>query len=635
MSFILVDNNGQIKSVDTLKGLQVSWAKDKASWWNRTNKRDQIAVSYVFQALQLISGGVLTLDYVVKDVVTGEEVDTLAVDVIEDIANAVLSYHVFGVGVLKREKRGNRLYLRWLPYPDLTFHQDSDGNITSVEHDGERLLLNDLIIFRNLDTGNKHVTGVSSVDVALRAAEVSDNVVEYVRSFFENGAVPLVLLVSDRPIPRKEIENIETVWKRMLRGAKKAFSTMVLRFGIKPHVITPPIRDLDVSNIDTFVRGQIASAFNIPPQLLGEQASAASYRYALYVFSRTNIQPLARRIEIAINRVLGPRDFLSFQWDFTRTPEYAMDLGVRADAALKLTSSGVLDVKQARRLVGLDLEIYGDVLQPDKAQDKPLLDGFHVEKPRDKLDQELFTPQTKHLGELIAKFVEVSGRVDVVTKAWDRDSDEFLNDLERDALAYLLSVFERHMKYVLNNGRDLDMERMKKKVETSMGTFFDRFVLPVVYYTYMRHVRETNIAPETAVDDVFLAYKNGKKYIGRFVETTLRNLGEALKEAEMGERFEDSLAGLISPLFDTNRAQLVIDNAFTQGIYDATDMFERRLKSKGVTYIKVWRTARDERVCPICAPMEGKPESEWGGLSIPAHHRCRCWPELVRVEKQQ
>lgn len=49
---------------------------------------------------------------------------------------------------------------------------------------------------------------------------------------------------------------------------------------------------------------------------------------------------------------------------------------------------------------------------------------------------------------------------------------------------------------------------------------------------------------------------------------------------------------------------------------------------------KIWRTSLDERVCPICAPLEGEQQAINGDFSVgvaspPAHVSCRCFIEEV------
>ena len=46
----------------------------------------------------------------------------------------------------------------------------------------------------------------------------------------------------------------------------------------------------------------------------------------------------------------------------------------------------------------------------------------------------------------------------------------------------------------------------------------------------------------------------------------------------------------------------------------------------------VWRTAADERVCPVCGPLDGQ---EWpgdAGPQPPAHPNCRCARLFSRAE---
>jgi HK97 family phage portal protein len=54
----------------------------------------------------------------------------------------------------------------------------------------------------------------------------------------------------------------------------------------------------------------------------------------------------------------------------------------------------------------------------------------------------------------------------------------------------------------------------------------------------------------------------------------------------------------------------------------------------GFEWVRVWRTALDERVCPVCEPLEGVPEDFWAGCfeGPPAHMRCRCFLRLERID---
>lgn len=107
----------------------------------------------------------------------------------------------------------------------------------------------------------------------------------------------------------------------------------------------------------------------------------------------------------------------------------------------------------------------------------------------------------------------------------------------------------------------------------------------------------------------------------------------------------------IAPLFSRERARRIAATEVTR-IYDAGNM--TAWAASGVVDGTIWQTAKDERVCPICRPLNGKlidfgqpyrfsPERlaqsraleravrAQGGLiwGPPGHVGCRCWRRPV------
>jgi len=102
---------------------------------------------------------------------------------------------------------------------------------------------------------------------------------------------------------------------------------------------------------------------------------------------------------------------------------------------------------------------------------------------------------------------------------------------------------------------------------------------------------------------------------------------------------EDKLA----VTFGKKRAELIASTEVTR-VYAEGNM--RAWQESGVVEAKVWRTVRDERVCPICEPFDNmvvgfkrkfthpddKIAKQIGKvMAPPAHPRCRCWisPRVV------
>ena len=102
------------------------------------------------------------------------------------------------------------------------------------------------------------------------------------------------------------------------------------------------------------------------------------------------------------------------------------------------------------------------------------------------------------------------------------------------------------------------------------------------------------------------------------------------------------LEAKLAPLFGAERARRIAVTEVTR-MYAEGNLIA--WKSTGYVTEKIWRTARDERVCPICGPLEGKSVAidagwsadnagnivaDYGGLlNPPAHVNCRCYLQPV------
>jgi len=86
---------------------------------------------------------------------------------------------------------------------------------------------------------------------------------------------------------------------------------------------------------------------------------------------------------------------------------------------------------------------------------------------------------------------------------------------------------------------------------------------------------------------------------------------------------------LIEPAFGSVRAEMIAVTETTRAYSAATNELQGLLQQQvpGLIVTKTWLTANDDLVCPICAPLHGKPESEWimeHPTGPPGHVNCRC-----------
>jgi SPP1 gp7 family putative phage head morphogenesis protein len=115
--------------------------------------------------------------------------------------------------------------------------------------------------------------------------------------------------------------------------------------------------------------------------------------------------------------------------------------------------------------------------------------------------------------------------------------------------------------------------------------------------------------------------------IQRINETTLATVREATSRwIQNGEPLSALVRDLRNTGFSSRRAKLIAatetTNAFNVGNLQT-------YRESGVVAMEEWRTAMDERTCPICASLNGKrvPLGGWfdGRYRPSAHPGCRCW----------
>lgn len=107
-------------------------------------------------------------------------------------------------------------------------------------------------------------------------------------------------------------------------------------------------------------------------------------------------------------------------------------------------------------------------------------------------------------------------------------------------------------------------------------------------------------------------------------KTTRAGLREALttwQQVGLGKRGLPDLIDAIEPLFGKMRAKRI-------AVTEATRLFAEGNKlayrDDNAIVGEIWSTAEDEKVCPICAPRNGKIWPKGALPAMPAHVNCRC-----------
>jgi len=235
---------------------------------------------------------------------------------------------------------------------------DQYGRATSFEQkvgtERRTFPAEDIVYFRTFDPHDDIREGVSSGDAAQIPGSLVRHANTWASAFFENGAVPAVLLTTQEAVPPVEKERVKAAWDKMLRGVRNAFKTEVLERGLTPTIIGQPIKDLAMPDLEQTKRLQILAAHDLPPGLAEPKTNRAE-RDALQLAAwQDHLEPYCETfIEPALNRQLfnplGLR--VSFQYSLLEVYQ-AKELEKGEKAAFFV--SGVMLPAYEKNTVSLD-----------------------------------------------------------------------------------------------------------------------------------------------------------------------------------------------------------------------------------------------------------------------------------------
>lgn len=125
------------------------------------------------------------------------------------------------------------------------------------------------------------------------------------------------------------------------------------------------------------------------------------------------------------------------------------------------------------------------------------------------------------------------------------------------------------------------------------------------------------------------------RYAGELIKdidkTTLATVQSAI--SDFADKPGFTIGDVIAQLpFDEARSERIAVTEITRAYAESNQIAGEQIAKEfeGVPVVKVWFTNNDDRVCPVCGPLNGKEvdiKSEFasGIINPPAHPNCRCW----------
>lgn len=653
-----------LNDFDTWLDAQISGHGDPAEMYK--------AVAWAFRCVQLRANAVAAMPFVVIKEGSDDEVDS-PWPLTRLLWNTEAALSVWGAFYwLKRSNRVLLKELQWLN--PLTMHAEYDE--TGIKYFEQkvgtvykRFEPKQIVYGHSFNPYDDLGPGVSPLQVALEAAGIAKNMNQWAAGFFEHGAIPALLLHTDSTLPRGEAERIEGAWNRMVAGVRNAWKAVVLQGGLKPEVIQPPVNTLALPELQAGVRAQIATAMGIPQTMLEDAANFATAKEHKQSFILDTIAPECELIQEVANEQLFQLYGLELQFRPQDLDILQEDEEQRAGSLASLVSSG-MPLKLALEVLGYDLtqDQWAQLEEAQAEKQAAAERDFELQKAR--FAQPVVTstgaePDADERNErreramrsdlrLWEKKVDKRGKVTgfesanilpgvkaLVTQRMTEDVDTAFAFLKAADMTAAEAALQKRIAKVLRDAEDRALAAI------AAGEEFD-------YDLFAQEVRKalqpqlTSIATEqvlrnavlvgidfdiAAVNEAALAWAQAYAFelVKGITETTRKVVSKAIEAfvATPGMTNAD-LRAMLAPTFGDVRAAMIGTTEVTRAYAQATAIYQELAKQDGIAMVRVWDTSGDDKVCPICGPLDRQPESEWGAYSggPPAHINCRCGDHL-------
>jgi hypothetical protein len=518
-----------------------------------------------------------------------------------------------------------------LPEPPETAYEQQIDGVTVASLTTEEL------IYESMNPRPQSLYGLSPTEVVLHTALTMLRRMTYAADEIDSSNVPAFFGEVPSGWTTAQISEWQDYWDAMVEN--------------KPHrgvwgpaemnATFPPQRQIDI-DFDTYLVRLVCAVFEVQPQELGftMDVNRATGDSQEVITQRRSVRPLAGLIVEAVDQVFGLYDYGDYGLVFPGLQERAR-AEIREDART-LVPIGVLTPNDVRGDLGLEPLPGGDTPQ------RPGLGGMGLSQSR---------------------------RSELAGKILRAEDEVVIDPLGPDDNNVLLAIEDEAVKAVIESGADVDLRALLKPIDERLMAgeeIDDDLIDELADEIGAAHGNElARLTPnlvemaQSGVDAAAAAFAEamnitldwslanadaatwareyGYELIQGLSETTAKRVGAELGTwVEAREDFPALVDRLAAILQDEARAELIASTEGTRVYAEGNLVSWRQARDElGLTFVKVWRTARDDLVCPLCGPMDGQraqlDAQTWHhasnadksvGMTVsapPMHPRCRCW----------
>jgi len=643
-----------------------------------------IRVPFLNRAVHIRANAVSTLPFDITNL-AGTELDTS-----EDYQNAVgflpnpqkllylveASLFLMGQAYLFRAyNRARTLDLRYILattiLPILDAKQGLVGFKRQLAQQVIELGVEDLVYFWQLDPYVEIGPGNNSAAMAaLSAAGVLFNVDAFASSFFERGAIKVTLLTTKGPVPEAERNRLKAWWGRMFRGTESAWKMEIVQAdAVEPVVLGEGVKELSDSTLVKEKREDIATAAGVPVTKLwsseaGGLGGGGVVEADERAFYENTVVPQARFIEACLNEQLFVPMGLKWRFKPETLDVFQEDENQRAQALSLYVNAG-FRLSVAAQILGVELPqgMDYDDLDTMQAEDKEKAaerqrETFEQRQESQPPDQEGKPPneamradlrrwqkkvegkganapfESEHIPASLAACVRAA-----LVEVGAEDAFRFtkaasLADLEQRLNAIIQGIFSEFAptaaKAIMAR-QPVDLDTFSQSLEPRLA----KIMAAIALEQALRMAADMQVEFDPAVvNEAATAWARFYSFdlVKNLTETTRSVIASAAEAyANTPGMTLGDVEDLLIPAFGEYRAEMIAITEITRAYAQAANMYQSMLSGMGLEFVRYWNTNKDEKVCPLCGPLDRQPERSWASNfpgGPPAHPRCRCMTTL-------
>ncbi|QGH73468.1 MAG: portal protein [Siphoviridae sp. ctvD11] len=459
--------------------------------------------------------------------------------------------------------------------------------------------------------------GMSTLSAARLPAETDAAASEYNKAFFENSAMPGVILKMPGELTPEQTERLREEWNQEFQGFKRNYRTAIASGGLDIEKLELSHADMEFLEQRKFSRDEILAIFRVPKTILGmtEEVNRATAESAMYVFMQWTILPKMRKVVDTLNEFYLPLfgDNLEFHLENTPPTDRAQ-LFAEYTAGIQ---GGFYSINDVRRKEGLPLIEGGEsVLVPFSMT--PYGEPIPTRGERSLKSMDLFEKQGAHK---IRSLEPLRNRFETQYK---ETATKLLKGQRDRALIALKKRFK-----AVKAGQDLLDELNEVSVTIDLFTPLTTELVKEYGKRAMQFVGGEDF--EVTPDLISFVSRHTKKFAGQITQTTQQGirteLARGLADGEGLSELTDRIIQYAG--FNPSRAELIARTEVAEASKEAE--LEAWTQSEVVEQ-KRWYTAEDERVHEGCADLHGVTveldedfDYEDGPIEgPPGHPSCRC-----------